>query len=170
MQSLFCVEQLKCWYLRQFSCWEKMIYSHWGGNVKIEFPTLSCSHTFNFKLKLRTGTEKGNTVLWLYCCLKLCHAKCSLKPFLVKVHIKLGYFGCAYLLGYHQWRWFCHSSTTAARLHLGILRECSNFLQYRTQSEQDRWQHPSVQILLASVCLEDVKWMGWANQMHYKIL
>lgn len=70
---------------------------------------------------------------------------------------KTGFSGFAYLLGYHQWHWFCHSSTRAAMLHHVILRECNNFLQYRTQNEQGRLQHPSVQILLVSVYLKHIK-------------
>lgn len=86
-------------------------------------------------------------------------------------------FGFAYLLGYHQWYWFCHSSTRAAMLHPAILRECSNFLQYRTQTEPNRLQHPSVQILLVSVYLKHIKlivlilhFYSKANQIHYKVI
>lgn len=67
---------------------------------------------------------------------------------------KTVFSGFAYLLGYHQWYWFCHSSTRAAMLHHAILRECNNFLRYRTRNGQDRLQHPSDQILLVSVYLK----------------
>lgn len=89
--------------------------------------------------------------------LKFCSIKCLLKAFWDNLLINQVVWAFSYLLGYHRWCWFCHSSTRAARLHPGILRGCNNSLQCRTRNEPDRSQHPSGQTLLASIYLEHSK-------------